>query len=300
MRALISLFVASSIAVAAQERPPFRARVELVEVDVVAIDGDRRIVGGLTRDDFEVREDGHIVEIKTFVPVVADTATRNEGGRLVVLLLDNLVTSPIWTTRIKSIAHQFADRMGPHDVLGVVQLNGNAGATTTSRRQIDADIDRFTYQGSKIAQDVGKHALDTVASLARQLANVSHRRKTLVCIGTPSVFNPTEPAASGTSYSSNWFDAVKDAARSNVTVYVVDPSGLTAQRPHDAIAFTEETGGEAFSTNEFDKAVNQVWSESGHYYLLGYEPPSLGGKTHRIDVRVKRPGVTVRARRTRS
>jgi len=90
------------------------------------------------------------------------------------------------------------------------------------------------------------------------------------------------------------------ASRSNVTVYLVNPAGLRPRRPNDAIAFTEETGGEAFSTNEFDKAVNQIWSEAGHYYLLGYEPPSAGGKSHRINVRVKRPNVVVRARRTRS
>lgn len=114
------------------------------------------------------------------------------------------------------------------------------------------------------------------------------------------MFNPTEPLGrSGITYSGNWYDAIKDASRSNLSVYVVNPVGLTPGRPHDAIAFTEETGGEAFSTNDFDTAVHRIWSEAGHYYLLGYEPPSADDKPHRIDVRVKRPTSVVRARRTR-
>jgi VWFA-related protein len=291
------LFVAAALH--AQDRPQFRAGVDLVEVDVVVIDGSGRIVGGLAKEDFELREDGSPVEIKTFVAVTSDDAKTTDEGRLVILLLDNLVTAPAWTTPLKAIAHRFADRMGPYDVMGVAFMNGGAGKTTNSRQQILADIDRFKYEGTKIA-DLTKHVLDMITELAHQLEPVKHRRKTLVCIGTPSVFNPTEPLGrSGLTYSGNWYGAVKDASRSNVSVYLIDPSGLAPRRPDDALAFTEETGGQAFATNEFDKAVNQVWSEAGRYYLLGYEPPSVGGKSHRIDVRVKRPNVVVRARRTR-
>lgn len=77
------LFVA--VALHAQERPQFRARVDLVEVDVVVIDGSGRIVRGLTKEDFELREGGKAAEIKTFVPVASDNAARDEEGRLVVL-----------------------------------------------------------------------------------------------------------------------------------------------------------------------------------------------------------------------
>ena len=43
----------------------------------------------------------------------------------------------------------------------------------------------------------------------------------------------------------------------------------------------------------------RIWQESGHYYLLGYAPPINDHRVHKIDVRVKAPGVTVRARRAR-
>src|SRR5512135_2761751 len=53
-----------------QQQPTFRAGVNLVRVDVYpTIDG--RAVGDLTRDDFEVREDGVLQRIETFERIVA-------------------------------------------------------------------------------------------------------------------------------------------------------------------------------------------------------------------------------------
>jgi VWFA-related protein len=61
-----------------------------------------------------------------------------------------------------------------------------------------------------------------------------------------------------------------------------------------------ETGGRYFyNMNVFEPAVKRVGNENKRYYLLTYTPKNtdLDGKYRRIDVRIKRPDVTVRARR---
>jgi len=60
-----------------------------------------------------------------------------------------------------------------------------------------------------------------------------------------------------------------------------------------------DTGGFVVrNTNQFDKAIAQIADDAGNYYVLGYLPPSpADGKFHRIGVKVKRQGVSVRARR---
>jgi VWFA-related protein len=111
----------------------------------------------------------------------------------------------------------------------------------------------------------------------------------------------------------------RHAQRANVNVYPVDPSGLGGmssyllRRGVDAInAMTRarhfndflqlvsaNTGGRAFlDTNEFDAGVRQIFRENGSYYLLGYRTtnPSRNGGHRRLEVRVNRPGVEVRAR----
>jgi hypothetical protein len=41
-----------------------------------------------------------------------------------------------------------------------------------------------------------------------------------------------------------------------------------------------------------------IVDELHQQYVLGFKPAALDGKLHRLDVKVKRPGVIVRARRT--
>ena len=62
----------------------------------------------------------------------------------------------------------------------------------------------------------------------------------------------------------------------------------------------EGTGGfAAVDTNSFTEAFERIVAANSRYYLLGYAPPAhpRDGRFHRIEVRVKRPGLTVTARR---
>ena len=60
-----------------------------------------------------------------------------------------------------------------------------------------------------------------------------------------------------------------------------------------------ETGGRVFTNrNDLDHSVARSVQDGAAYYLLGYAPEGkVGGKFHKIEVRVNRPGVAVRARR---
>jgi hypothetical protein len=65
--------------------------------------------------------------------------------------------------------------------------------------------------------------------------------------------------------------------------------------------FGEETGGGYFEltkTDDLGRTFSPVAEELRSQYLLGVAPANLDGKLHQLDVRVSRPGTTVRARRT--
>jgi hypothetical protein len=105
----------------------------------------------------------------------------------------------------------------------------------------------------------------------------------------------------------SYWDAIREAARNNVAVYPVDPSGLSTSLGRDELLrmagfrqFAEDTGGRAVvSTNSFRDAFAAIARDSSTYYLMGYSPDrDLSEEPfRRIDVRVSRPEVTVRARR---
>jgi VWFA-related protein len=62
----------------------------------------------------------------------------------------------------------------------------------------------------------------------------------------------------------------------------------------------EQTGGIAsVNTNDVTPAFERIVNANSRYYVLGYYPPNhpRNGRFHKIEVRVKRPGVRVEARR---
>ena len=124
-------------------------------------------------------------------------------------------------------------------------------------------------------------------------------------------------------------EAMSIATRSDLIVYGIDPRGLrgadvelsqvgsiasdptlgpgastlhqeTLRDQTTLRSVSEYTGGFAVvNTSQFGAAFERILDENSSYYMLGYYPANRrrDGKFRKIDVRVNRPGVKVRARR---
>lgn len=291
---------------AAQQPKPFTADTNLVVVPVVVVDRSGKTIADLTSADFEVTEDGTPVPIQTFVRPIADGAT-GETGRFIVLALDNIMTAPEIAFRVRNIAKLFVERMGPGDVLSVITINGGQATTTTNKDDVLAAIDRFTSIGAPETwgyADRSRHGLRMISSLAEQTARAPHPRKVLVFIGDGNLFSPIERSAFDNTplshVSPEWTDAVRATSRHNVATYTIDPKGIEGGIADWSQSFAVDSGGNAWSgTNNYRGAIDRIWEESARYYLIGYAAPVNDLALHQIRVKVNRPGVTVRARRTR-
>ena len=71
---------AAALLTAAQASPQFRARVDLVEIDVTVLDRQGRPVTSLTAADFEIRERGQLQRIDTIALITADPALLSRAG----------------------------------------------------------------------------------------------------------------------------------------------------------------------------------------------------------------------------
>ena len=164
------------------------------------------------------------------------------------------------------------------------------------------------------------------------MADIHGRRKSLIFFSEGidydiyDVFNNR----SATSVMQDARDAIAAAQRANVGIYAVDPRGLTqlgdetiaiaslSDNPQvregspaafqrelllaqeSLIALADETGGMAVvRTNDIPGALARIANENSTYYLLGYQTDASRspGKFRKLEVRVKRPGLQVRARR---
>jgi len=98
-------------------------------------------------------------------------------------------------------------------------------------------------------------------------------------------------------------DLIGRAARANVSFYPVNPAGLLTSSTvrGDLESLAGETGGSAVvMTNDLTTALDRIASGLSGYYLLGYASSNtrFDGGIRTIKVNVKRPGVSVRARKS--
>jgi len=123
-------------------------------------------------------------------------------------------------------------------------------------------------------------------------------------------------------------DLVRATSKANASIYAIDPRGLQglsdasielqtvdagnvvlderALASESRLAresletFASETGGFAVvNTNRLANAFDRIIAENSSYYVLAYIPPNpkRDGRYHNINVRITRPGLTVRFRK---
>ncbi len=358
---------------APQAIPRFKAGVELVVLDVSALDKDRQPVRGLKAEDFTVLEDGKPQEIATFsavdlpdvftqrtvtapwVQAVAPDVQRNtdvKDRRLVLIVMDDATPMPIQEVpRARAIARQMIEALGPSDLACVVYTSYRRSGQefTRDRDRLVAAVDRFNGAISPVwgldmygnfrnmffdeidvaATTRYEGTLSVIKGLADDLAALPERRKALVLVsvGIPLEIPNLEIPNTGDmgSAGAGSTDAIRqlwqslqtslDAARrSNVAVYALDPGGLRAPggvaaadsfrpgRPNQDFLKTvsENTGGFVITdTNAPAPQIQQLLRENSSYYLIGYAPLNTRaeGRYRKIEVKVKRPDVTVRTRK---
>jgi VWFA-related protein len=269
---------------------------DLVEIDVVALDRKDQPVGGLTIGDFQIKEDGRLVDLKTFAAVGFEEAV----GRQLTLLLDDSSVPVNGTSVVQAMARAVLSRARPLDEVTVVRLNNDRDEAFGDFETAIARIDGYRAGAVPFqALGTGERAMRVIETVSRQLESLEHRRKVVVCIGGPRVCNVLEPLSHG--YGLNWqvwVRAMAAAARANVAVYAAMPTQIGSPMMLSG-GIADLTGGDGYINGmDFDRFIDSVWREASAYYLLGYWP-TREREMHSIDVKALRKGVHVHARRRR-
>jgi VWFA-related protein len=181
-------------------------------------------------------------------------------------------------------------------------------------------------------QERGFNAMTTLRGLrdiATALGGIRRQRKALLFISEGIDYNVDNPMAhnDANTIMDLTREVIDAATRSNTSIYSIDPRGLntmgdemmqltpvmdpglgldsTGLRHEQILAenslrvLADETVGRAaVSSNDFSAAFEQLVKDQSAYYLLGYRPASekVDGRFHKLSVKVRRPGLTVRAR----
>ena len=272
----------------------------LVELDAVVVDHDERPVPGLHQEDFQVKEDGRAVAVTSFTEVSAGGIAGRADGRSVVLLLDDAGVGPMATTLVRSIARLFLSHVRLADTISVVRLTHHDDEVVAPMAIALQRVEEYRARSEPyFGRETIEESLQALTRISKQLEPIAHRRKTVVCVGRRSLCDLYIEVPEDSLVWPFWRDAVTAMAHANVSLYVVDPAGLSG-RFDLGNGLVEATGGDDFvRSNDFTRDAELVWSQAGHYYLLGYAPGPPSRKLHTIDVKVRRSGVRVLARQQR-
>ena len=264
---LVTLLLITVVVVSTQDpaapqgnrQPTFRTGVNIVRVDVIVTDDNGNPVTDLTKDEFEIVEDGKVQTIDLFrqiridgtVPSVERTRqalTRDseereasrEDVRIFAVLLADYQVCAARSRLVRDALTTFIGRLGPNDLVAVM-------TPLTSIRDL-----AFTYDHDSIVQTLQRfegrrgdytprnqieteHAQllggveliraavvrDALKALAVRLGSMREGRKTVIFVSE--------------GFPSGWLndprqlrEITQEANRHNTSIYPIDPRGLVA------------------------------------------------------------------------
>ena len=286
MRLLLSVALCVLACAAATAQTRFRARLDLVQVTVSVTDAEGRLVTGLTKDDFQVWEDGVEQEVTQFtderVPV-----------SLGVLLdaSDSMRGQPMVDAR-GALERFVRDLLFPEDEAFVATFNHEprlASRWRTPPTVLANVLEALQPSG-------GTAIYDSLAATTMMFDRRSNVRAAMVLVSD----------GADTASDRTLHQAIDVVRRSDAFVYAVaidepDARASTRVNPEALRELTAMTGGYTEvvrSAADLGPATARIADELNKQYMVGFsssKPPD--GEWRTLRVRVRNEGHFVRARR---
>ena len=285
-RLLVGVALAFIPVVLLAQQPTFKAGTQIVPLYVTVQDVEKRLVPDLAKEDFDVLDNG--------VPVTLTLFQNEPEPFSVVVMLDTSGSMTLTIDLLQDAAEQFVIRLMPADkgIVGAFndKIQFPIADFTNSRDDLVGGIREVDYGNSTRLWDAAEASIE-------QLKRVSGRRVVLL-------FTDGDDTASKIGLGK-----VMDEARAAETmiyaiglqsVYFNGQRQVRSQPDKGLRKIADETGGGYFElkrTDDLGPTFTRVAQELHSQYVLGFAP-ATDGKLHKLEVRVKKPGMTARARKS--
>ena len=277
---------------AAQEVPSFRARVELVSLNVTVTDAAGRYVTDLDRSAFHVFEDGAQQQITFF--------NRSHLPVALSILMDTSASMEDKLQTAQDAAIGFVRRLRPQDVGQLIDFDSRVQIAlpfTSSVPALETAIRRTSAGGSTSLHNAIYISLKELRKIRAETAE-DIRRQAIV------VLSDGEDTSSLVGFE----EVLELAKRSETAVYAI---GLRSRDYDRRRSFSEadfvlrqlaqQTGGRVFfpkQASELGNVYARIADELSSQYTIGYTSrnPKLDGAWRRIVVRLAVPNLTARTK----
>jgi Ca-activated chloride channel family protein len=290
IRVILAFVTAATLLSAAPGAQRIKVSTQTVPIYATVIDSDKRLVADLTQDDFEVYDNGRLQTLTNFVNEVTPFTA--------VVMLDTSGSMTLNLEFVKHAAEEFVIRLLPEDKAKVgafndkIQVLPRDGPFTNDRDRLI----RLLKEGLDFGYPT--RLWDAVDESIANLEPVEGRRVVVV-------FTDGDDSASKLGVG----EVMTRAREKDVMVYAIGMqseyfNGQSRQRtrPDRRLkGLAEETGGGYFELTKKDDlgpTFTRVAQELHSQYVLGFSPATLDGKVHKLEVKVKRQGMTARGRKS--
>jgi Ca-activated chloride channel family protein len=307
LAASIPLLAATTALVGAAngQQPVFRGASDLVRVFATVTDRDGRLMTNLTREEFEVRDEGSPQPITQF--------DNTPQPIRVIVMLDVSGSMSGNLPLLRGAAEQLFARLRPDDVARV----GTFGRDINISPAFTRDRDELRRALPTSIQPDAPTPLWRALDEAMDAFGEERETRAVILVlsdgkdGGPFGFSRRVSSQAG---------VIDRGRETDVMIYAIGlrsrnarpmppapgPEGLRAMMvadlPDPGLArVAEETGGgyiEIRSGEDLGAAFAGVADELHSQYLIGFAPPKRDGKVHDIDLRVKQRGLKPRARKS--
>jgi len=284
---LVGVTAAGSSLVRAQQQPTFRSGTQFVPLFTTVLDAQGRLVPDLDRDQFTILDNGKPQNVTVF--------ENDTQPFTAVVTLDFSASMTANIDRLKQATEQFLIRMLPADKAQVGAFSDKiqfSGTFTSDRDDLIGALRDLQFGNPTRLYDAIYESIDLLAD--------HDGRKVVVA------FTDGDDTA-----SHRGFGGTLDYAREkDVMIYSIGleseimlaPGRMQRTRPDRGLKkLSEETGGGYFElkkTDDLGPTFTRVVQELHSLYTIGFNPAALDGKEHKLEVRMKQPGMIARARRS--
>jgi Ca-activated chloride channel homolog len=305
LAAALAACVLLPAAVAGRQQPIFRGGSDAVRVFATVTDRDGRLVTTLTRDHFEIRDEGKPQPLTQF-----DNSP--QAIRLVVML-DVSGSMEGNLPLLRAAAAQLFSRLLPDDVARVGTFGREVKLSPSFTRSPEELLAALPVA---IAPDAPTPLWRAAGEAVGAFGGEDAARKVVLVLSDGKDSGPLSFRERPGSQA----DVIDRARLEDVMIYGIGlrsrrtrstppgmgPGGLQAMLladlPDPGLArVAEETGGgyiEIRFGQDLGAAFAGVADELHTQYLLAFAPPRRDGKVHEIDVRVDKGGLKPRARKS--
>jgi Ca-activated chloride channel family protein len=303
--ALVMICLAALTAVSAQQ-PIFRGGGDTVRLFATVTDRDGRLVPTLTRDQFEVRDEGRPQPITVF-----DNSA--QPIRLIVMLdVSGSMSGNL--PLLRAATEQLLTRLRPDDRVRIGSFGKDVIISPAFTN--DAHTLRMALPDA-IAPDAPTPLWRAIDDAMQAFGDESDERRVVLVLSDGKDSGPVGFRQRFVSQG----EVIDQARASDVMVYAIGmrsrggapsmaggigPGALQQMLiddlPDPGLArVAEETGGgyvEIRGGQDLGAEFARVADELHRQYLIGFTPPKRDGKTHDVEVRVTERGLKARARKS--